>query len=137
MFAVPDPSVAVSSSPSSPIIAGSNVTVICTVELNQYVDVRVTVNIMWSGPDGVTLSPSDPLMENTSRYLSTAMISSFGREQSGVYTCRANISSDTLMTSGMEISEMERITVGKATSLYVFVQAYLSECNDDITRMHM
>ena len=100
-------------------------------------DVGVTVNIVLSRPDGVTLSTTDPLMENTSRYLSTAMISSFGREQSGVYTCRANISSDTLMTSGMEISEMERITVGKATCLYVFVQAYLSECNDDITRMHM
>ena len=102
------------------------------MELNQYVDVGVTVNIVLSRPDGVTLSTTDPLMENTSRYLSTAMISSFGREQSGVYTCRTTISSDTLMTSGMEISGMERITVGKATSLHVFVQAYLSECNDDI-----
>ena len=108
-----DPNVTVSSTPSSPIIAGSNLSVICTVELIQYVDVGLTVNLVLIGPPGVTLSPTDPVMESTSRYISTATVSSFGRQQSGEYICRATVSSDTLMTSGMEISGMGRITVGK------------------------
>ena len=86
---------------------------ICTVELNQNVDVPVTVNTVWTGPAGVTLSPTDPLMENTTRYTSTAMVSFFGRDQSGVYTCEANISSDTLITSSTAVSGTNRITVGK------------------------
>ena len=113
VFPVPDPSVTVSSTPSSPITAGSSVTVICTVELNQYVDVGLTVNIDWTGPESVSISPTDPLMESTNRYTSTITFMSFGREQSGVYACRATISSDTLMTSGTGIMGMERITVGK------------------------
>ena len=114
-LAVPDPSVTVSSHPSSPIIAGSNVTVICTVELNQYVepDVGLTVNLTWIGPDGVQLFLTNPFMVNMNRFLSIALVSSFGRQQSGEYTCRATISSDTLITSGTEVSGMERITVGK------------------------
>ena len=84
---------------------------ICTVELNQNVDVPVTVNTVLTGP--VTLSPTDPLMESTTTYTSTATVSSFGRDQSGVYTCEATVNSDTLVTSGMAVSGMNRITVGK------------------------
>ena len=114
-YSVPDPSVTVS---SSPITAGSSVTVICTVELNQYVDVGLTVDIQWTGPDSVVISPTDPFMESTNRYTSTITFMSFGRAQSGVYTCSATISSDTLMTSGTEIVGMERITVGKLLDHY-------------------
>ena len=112
-FSVPDPSVTVSSTPSSPITAGSSVTVICTVELNQYVDVGLTVNIQWTGPEAVVIFPTGPFMESTNRYTSTITFMSFGREQSVVYTCSATISSDTLMTSGTPIMGVERITVGK------------------------
>ena len=112
-FSVPDPSVTVTNDPASPIIAGSNVTVICTIELNQNVDVELTVNTVLTAPGGGTLSPTNPLMVNTSRYTSTAMVSSFGRDQSGVYTCEATLSSDALITSGMAVSGTERITVGK------------------------
>ena len=112
-FPVPDPSITVTSDPVSPIIAGSNVTVICTIELNQNVDVELTVTTVWTAPAGVTLSSTDPLMESTTTYTSTAMVSPFERIQSGVYSCRATLSSDTLVTSGMAVSGMERITVGK------------------------
>ena len=95
---------------------------ICTVELNQYVDVGLTVNIQWTGPDSLVISPTDPLMESTNRYTSTITFMSFGRVQSGVYACSATISSDTLMTSGTEIMGMERITVGKSSNtMYVYV----------------
>ena len=121
-FSVPDPSVTVSSTPSSPITAGSSVTVICTVELNQYVDVGLTVNIQWTGPQSVGISLTDPFMESTNRYTSTVTFMSFGREQSGEYTCSATISSDTSMTSGTPIMGMKRITVGKSSNtMYVHV----------------
>ena len=83
------------------------------MELNQYIDVGLTVNVAWIGPDGVSFIPTGHHMESTSRYTSTIMVSSFGRQQSGEFTCRATISSDTLLTSGTEVSGMERITVGK------------------------
>ena len=107
-FPVSDPVVTVSSSPITP---GSNVTVTCAVEFNQHVDVGLTVNIVLTGP--VNISPTSVLMESTTRYTSSLVVSSFGREQSGVYECKATATSDTLITSSMEISRMERITVGK------------------------
>ena len=65
--AVPGPTITVSVGPIF-IIAGSNsnVTVICTVDLNQYVNVELTVSVstLWTLPTGVTFSPTDPLMES-------------------------------------------------------------------------
>ena len=92
---VPVPTlVSVTSNPVSPIRpVGSNVTLICTVELSPAVDVPVIVNTVWTGPDGVTLSPTTPAMGNLTRYTSTAMVSSFERDQSGNYTCTATVSS--------------------------------------------
>ena len=107
--------VAVSSDPVSPIRpVGSEVTLTCTVDLNSTVDVPVTVNTTWTGPAGVTLSPTTPVMENLTRYTSTAMVDSFGRDQSGVYTCTATVSlTSTFVTDSGSESGSARITVGK------------------------
>ena len=87
-ISVPNPMVVISSDPVSPVRpVGSDVTLICTVELSPAVDVPVTVNTLWTGPDGVTLVP---VMESLT---STAIVSSFGRDQSGVYTCMATVRS--------------------------------------------
>ena len=97
--------VAISSDPVSPIRpVGSDVTLTCTVELSPAVVVpdRVTVNTVWTGPDGVTLSPTTPVMENLTRYTSTAMVDSFGRDHSGDYNCSATIK---LTSSNMFIRE--------------------------------
>ena len=85
------------------------------MELNQNVDVELTVSTEWTGPAGfMTINTAQSVMGSTTTYSSTAMVNSFGRDQSGVYTCRtANLSSDTLITSGMVVSGMKRITVGK------------------------
>ena len=97
LISVPNPMVvAISSDLVSPIRpVGSDVTLTCTVEFSSTVDVPVTVNTVWTGPNGVTLSPTTTttVMESLTRYTSTAMVNSFGRDQSGVYNCSATIRS--------------------------------------------
>ena len=98
--AVPAPtSVSTTSNSASPIWpVGADITLTCTVDLDPAVDDPavddpVTVNTVWTGPDGVTLSSTDPVMINMMRYTSTVMVSSFGRNQSGNYSCIATVTS--------------------------------------------
>ena len=89
-------------------------------------DIPVTINTVWSGPDGFTeeeyLVPLD--MGSTTTYTSRVMVSSFGRNQSGVYTCIYNttIASEShsafIITSSMGVPGMERITVGKLLLIF-------------------
>ena len=107
----------VTSFPLSPIRpVGSAVTVTCTVELSSMVDVPVTVTTVWTGPAGfMTTNIAQPVMGNTTIYASTAMIGLFGRNQSGIYTCAATISSASLnpFIRDNVTSSSNRITVGK------------------------
>ena len=96
---------------SGTVIVGSDVTLTCTVDLDPAVNVPVTVNTVWTGPNGVTLSPSDPVMVNLTRYTSTAMVSSF---RAGNYTCTATVSSSTSFIISSIGSKSTTVTVGKA-----------------------
>ena len=101
VYIVPDPRSVMISSTSHNISSlvrpiGSNVTLTCavTVELSPAVDVPVTVTTMWTGPDGfMTTNTAQPVMGSTTTYTTTAMVSSFGRDQSGIYNCTATVSS--------------------------------------------
>ena len=88
-------SVIATSDPVSPIQpVGSDVTLTCIVELSPAVDIIVIVNTVWTGPDGfMSTNTAQPVMGRTTTYTSTAMVSSFGRDQSGVNTCTATVSS--------------------------------------------
>ena len=97
---------------------GSDVTLTCTVELTMSpaMDVPVTVNTVWTGPDRfMVTNTAQPVMGSTTTYTSTAMVTSFGRDQSGVYTCTANVSStSSLLTIGSGSQSVSvRVTVGK------------------------
>ena len=108
--------VAISSDPVSPIRpVGSNVTLTCTVELSPAVDVPVTVNTVWTGPDGfMTTNTAQPVMGSTITYTSTTMVNSFGGDQSGVYNCMATVSSSSsFLTGSGSQSGTARVTVGK------------------------
>lgn len=84
------------------------------LELSPEMNVLVTVNTGWTGPDGVILSTTDPLMKGTDRYTSTATISSFGREKSGNYSCRASINSKSPLFNGSTTTTGRvRVTTGK------------------------
>ena len=80
----------------SVIIAGSTLTLTCTIELIEAVDdATVTVNTVWSGPTGTQFTTTTSLatrIANTT-YTSRATLSSVGTSDSGEYTCTAKLSS--------------------------------------------
>ena len=101
---------------------GSNVTLTCTVDLDPAVDVPVIVNTEWTGPDNVALYPSYVFMVNLTRYVSTINVSSFGRGQSGNYTCSVDIDVSSLLPSlnystSQVVDEMIEVTVGKMPAI--------------------
>ena len=98
------------------VIAGSSVTLICTVELSPVVDVPVTVNTGWTGPGWVMFMPANPVpavMMNLTTYTSTVSVSA---ARNGSYTCQATI------TSGGTASTSTAITVG----MYLVVSVYFN-----------
>ena len=114
-LSVPSPiSVTVTSVPLSPIRpVGLAVTVTCTVELSSMVDIPVTVITEWTGPAGfMTTNTAQPVSVG---YTSTVIISPFGRNNSGIYTCRATVSSTSLnqFVRDSVKSSSARVTVGK------------------------
>ena len=84
------------------------------------VDIPVTVVTEWTGPAGfVTTNTAQPVVANTTLYTSTVIISSFGRDNSGIYTCRATISSTTrnpFVRDSVTLSSY-RVTVGEIVNL--------------------
>ena len=74
----------------------------------------VTVNTEWSGPQGfMSLNIGQPDMGNITIYTSVVVIDSFGREESGEYSCTATLSLQMLNVHSMAVSKVKRVTVGK------------------------
>ena len=110
LISVPAPSyVTIRSDKSSPIQpAGSSVTLTCIVGLHYSVIVAnapLNVNIQLINPAGVVLNTTMLSILFDSTYTSRATISSFQRNQSGVYTCEA-----TLTSSSLYLSESSTLT---------------------------
>ena len=92
--------------PVDGVIAGSkSLSLTCTVELSLAVDVPVTVNTMWSGPDVIFMPASSVpgVMVNLTTYTSTVTVDA---AKNGSYTCRA------IVTSGGTTSGSTDVTVG-------------------------
>ena len=106
----------VTSDPVSPIhpFEFPNITLTCIVELSPTVDVPVTVNTVWTGPAGFsTTNTAQPqIMESNTSYISTATITSFNRNKSGYYFCRAAVISKSAFISNSSLSGLKRVTTG-------------------------
>ena len=115
----PPTSVSVVSNKPNPVRpVGSLVTLTCTVIIPEASDVLVTVSTEWTGPNRFTTSNNaQPVMGSTTVYTSTVVFNSFGRDQSGVYTCRATVSSTSQFLAGSAPphSTETRVTVGEYT----------------------
>ena len=94
------------------MIAGSSITLICTVELSPAVDVQAIVNTEWTGPADVTFMPVNPVaaMMVNSTFISTVSV---GAARAGNYTCLATI------TSSGTASGSTYITVGMYVPYYI------------------
>ena len=99
--------------------SGSDVTLICTVLLTSGpgidVPLNVTFELLRMDPAGSPLTTTTSSVTG-STYITTAMISSFGRNDSGVYTCRATASSastNTYISDSNIVSHSTRLTTGE------------------------
>ena len=99
-FKAPDPvDVRVTSSPSSPIRSiGSNIILMCSVELSLGVDAPVNLNIDLSGPGNWSTNES-LLIHETSATIN-ATITPFGSSQSGNYSCTVTVHSTSPFHTG-------------------------------------
>ena len=119
LSSVPRPTaVRISSDQINPLMVrpiGSPVTMTCMADLDPAIDVPVTANIQFSDPAGSTLPTTTPVMSQGSTYSSTARVPSFGREQSGVYTCTAAAvsSANPFLSNSSSHSETLRVTTGE------------------------
>ena len=106
------------SDPVSPIWPiPSDVILMCTVELSPSVDILVTVNTEWSGPDRITIPSNDTVMQNLTVYISTVVVRSFGRNQSGNYNCTASVSSTSRSAFVINIGSLSgttKVTTGNS-----------------------
>ena len=96
---------------------GSTVTLTCTADLDPAIDVPVTVNIVLRDPAGSPLITTNRSVSGAT-YTTAATISSFGRSDSGLYTCTAAVSpspSNPFLSSSTSQSETFRVTTGEAT----------------------
>ena len=108
---------------NSSVNVGSTLTLICTVELSPVIDVPVTVNTEWTGPDGFITTTLHSVWEalHLHQYSHSQLI---GRYQSGDYTCtatvRPNLTSTYLTGSGV-LSNTTSIVACKFQFLMFFV----------------
>ena len=109
-------SVTVSSNVSTPSI-GSAITLICTVELSPLLGVAANISTKWMGPAGLMISnTAQPVIGSTTTYTSSAIVSFFVRNTSGIYSCTATVNSTSTfhIGSGSESrTGNARVTVGK------------------------
>ena len=93
-------------------MVNSDVILTCIAELSPEIDVSVAMNIQITDPDGRILNNSTPSMSGSS-YISTTLVSLFGRKESGNYNCSASVSSSyPLLLESDTIYGTTYITVG-------------------------
>ena len=116
---------------------GSTVTLTCMADLDQAIDVPVIVSIQLRDPAGSPLTTTTQSVSG-STYSSMATISSFGRNQSGVYICTATVSpssSNRFLSSSSSRSVTLRVTTGEAVNK--FLLNFLSTHTHTHTHMHI
>ena len=99
VFIVPAPnSVEVISNKPNPIRpVGSNVTLICTVELDSETNLSMLMVDVQLSRDGTPLTLTDQ-SQNGTTFTYTIQLDSFGRNDSGDYNCNASVRSQTFTT---------------------------------------
>ena len=78
------------------------------------VNIPVTVITVWTGPAGFVANITAQSIEGSSNYTSTAVVGSLGRNESGVYTCTATITTtSSFVKDSASNNGTARVTVGK------------------------
>ncbi len=113
-FPVAIDSVEITSDPDRSLYTDESVTLTCSVLLSASVDTAVNVSIVWSSPQGDTMSTHERVTES-GPYQSTLTLSSLTTFDSGDYTC--TVTSDPrdspFVTASNEHIATQSVTVGK------------------------
>ena len=124
---VPDPqSVTVTSSHGTIVVSGSDVTVNCTVELGSAMmesELSLLIVDVQLSRDGAPIALSGPTVSRTT-FIYTAQLNSFGRNDSGNYTCTATVRPQPALTflTGMgRTFNTAKITTG----IYIVTGCYI------------
>ena len=117
--------------PVRPIGSAVTLTCIVYVELGPVVDIPVILNTVWTGPDDFTATNiSQPTFGMSSTtYISRAIVSSFGRTQSGVYTCTAGLNASAssiipYLIDGITTSESIQVKTGEIVNIITLTSVY-------------
>ena len=103
---------------------GSDVTLICAVELSPAVDIPVTVNTVLTTDEGfMRTSTAQPVMGSITNYTAIFMISSFRRSDSGLYACSATVSltSNAYISDSSTVTHTIRVTTGEMLTIIIIV----------------
>ena len=93
---MPVPDVVVTATYTTPLYAGSSLTLTCNVTLNPNVDNNETVTTSWSGPSDITGERFlvTATSGSGSTYTGSLTISSIVHHDQGTYTCTARITGE-------------------------------------------
>ena len=114
-------SVMVAQAPDRTLYTEDDLTLTCTIELNEAVDTGVDVTVVWTGPPGTTelstggrITVSD-VTGSRPTYQSTVNITSLEISDTSFYTCNATASPDgtPFSTASEATSNTTDVAVGK------------------------
>ena len=107
-------SVMVDQAPVRTLYTEDDLTLTCTIELDEAVDTGVDVTVEWIGPNR-TLSGTVPSAISNTTYQSIINITSLEISDTGFYTCNATASPDgtTFVTASEPTSYTTDVAVGK------------------------
>ena len=107
---------------SDTVMDGSDITLTCTVMLNPVIvesDLSLLmVDAQLSQPDGTPLALTGPTVTGTT-FTYTTQLNSFGRSDSGNYTCNATVrpqQTSTYLTGDETLSDLVEVTTGEIVS---------------------
>ena len=131
---VPRPiAIRISTNQTNPLIVrpiGSPVTLTCMADLDPAIDIPVTLNIQLRHPNGSLLPGTTPAVSQGFTYTTTSMIGSFGRSDSGVYNCTADVNSslpNQFISNSNVWSGTLRVTIGESIGyIYNVCHDYVS-----------
>ena len=122
-FAVPPPDVAVSLNRTGPLYAGTDLTISCTVTLDQSINNNETVSIHWSVEMGDRYTLINDLMKvSENSYSSSLTISPLtDQESETAYICTGTITSSNSNILSVSNSADVTLSVGGKCSLFLFM----------------
>ena len=106
----------VDQAPVRTLYTEDDLTLTCTIELDEAVDTGVDVTVVWTGPNGA-LSGTVPSTISNTTYQSIVDITSLEMSDSGVYTCNATASPNgtPFVIASEATSNTTQVAVGKDT----------------------